>query len=563
MKFVLTHNKSISSPRFSFDCFSNTSHSDSSNMTTSSNGTSRKSVSRCHSDTSTISSKTEQQQRDAVNRSAECVNVNSSRQQQQLLKLSFFNSPNSPINQHNFNDPAMAERISQEARKISRQFAVSTDSSFEDLNNVSQSLIDNSTDSINDDFRDMKVDLKDIKVEPGTTSEEDALISNKIAIFQKQLKRIKQEQVSIDVDTYEPVQVKVEEPSPIKIPDTPSPPSSKQPKVKKEKLEMEGMLNNLKSLVAAGKNEEAKRQLGKLSEMLASQQEPKTIQVQPMVREGTFEIDKKTGKRIYVNGPRPQQPKSTNNKSNTDNILEKLQSMINTDSSLEVHNVQLMDSISASPIVVLVQKDMSTPLKYPRVPAMVSQHRPTSVVRALEGKKVTAATPQRTSNSAQPSTMPRNSLTTPRPSAVGQGKLHPYDQRLSQQKAGNVRKSLMTTMDKSPKDKSMSKTATKSASSAPARPASVRRSVSMKASVQINTSSVAASKPTSTVRPTTVSAKKIAEAVNLGRPSAATTPFKPSSAIKARSASTRIGDGSGKATFVRPKKPTFDHGSLV
>lgn len=550
----LNNNKLSCYYRFNFDCFSNTSHNDS-NLTSSTSGGNRKSVSRCHSDSSTISSKTEQRHNDFVNRSAESINVATNKnKQQQLLKLSLFNSPNSPINASNFNDPALMQRISQEARKISRQFAMSNDSSFEDLNNVSQSLIDNSTDSINDDFRDMKVDLRNMKIkrEPPDTPDgrPGTPISDKIAHFQEQLKRIKQEQDHeyIDVDAY---QVKLEEPSPIKIPDTPTPPKRATKCVKKEKLEIDGMLNDLKKMVSAGNNEEAKRQLGKLSEMFASHQEPKTIEVPPMVREGTFEIDKNTGRRIYTNPNRPHRTPARSN--TTEDLLEKIQSFINPD-TVEVHNIQNIDSLS-QPIVVLVQKDMSTPLKIPRISHIGTGLKPTSVVRALENKKNT--TPCRVSSTQ--STTARHSFTAPRP-VISQGKgLHPYEQKLStQQKAVTVRKSLISTMDKSPKDKS-SRTAKVAPST---RPVHVRRSVSMKASVQINTGQQNCAKPTSNVRPNSLmSAKKIADSVGLSKTS--TTPFKPSSAIKARSSSTRIAHSDGSKALMRPKKPAFDHGSLV
>lgn len=483
---------------------------------TSSPGGARKSVGRCNSDSGAIIAKTEQRQNDFVNRSVESVNAPSNnRQQQQLLRLSFFNSPNSPINSNNY--PSMADRISQEAKKISRQFAVSrsTDSSFEDLNNISQSLVDNSMESINDDFKEMKVDKIDIKSEP-----EGSPIANKIAMFQEQLKRIKQE--TVDVENYE-FRVKIEEPSPIKIPDSPSP---EKPSIKKEKADIDIMMTNLKDLFAAGKKEEAKRQLGKLSELLTSQSEPKTIQVQPMIREDTFEIDKSNGKRIYNNNKnmiRPNQSQTPAKKAPKANeLLEKIQSLIDPEDvkAVEIKNDQ---------IVFTVQKDLSTPMKNPRLSTFSTATKPTNMVRGTPMTK-----------SVQ-NAGPRNSFTAPR-------QVRPYEQKLGAQRANPAKKTLQ--MDKSTMEKSPN---TKTAKVAPTqlRPATVRRSVSYK-------ESSAASKQPILTRPSTV--KKTAEVANsnLTRPATTTSSsMKQPSSVKSRSTSTKV-------SSMRPKKqPASDQGSLV
>lgn len=522
---------SIFQNRFSFDCFSNNamnSSRDNNNMTTSSSGNrERKSVSRCHSDSSTITAKTEQLNNDFVNRSVESVTIPSTKsQQQQLLKLSFLNSPNSPIN-------------SKEAKKIvSRQFAISTDSSFEDLNNISQSLIDNSMESINDDFKELKVDKIEIKSESEPEpAEQETPMANKIAMLQEQLKRIKQE--SIDVDNYE-FTVKVEETSPIKIPDTPS------PKVKKEKADISEILKNMHDLSLKGKDDEVRRQLAKLSELLSSNntESKTTIQVQPMIREDTFEIDKNSGKRIYnKNLIRPNQQqqqtpvKKTTTTNQTEDLLEKIQALVLNRDNVEFQAVQVGDSTTSQPIVVLVPKDLSTPAKNSRVSNFGTAHKPTSVVRALDSRKI--ATPRNSNVSSNAA--PRHSFTQPRP--VGQTK-HPYEQKLSNVRQ-NVRKNLDSKMnDGSPKDSKVSKSSKPTATVAAAK---VQRSSSFNS--------------TTKQRPSTVCSDKVP---NQTRIKSSASMKQPSAVVKPRTITTTTTSKNGNNEIRRPKKFTSnDQGSLV
>lgn len=116
---------------------------------------------------------------------------------QQLLKLSFYNSPNSPMNDSSstFN-ASMSDSVFHEAKKIATKYSASDnikDMSLEDINNINPSWIDTSNVSETDiDLKNMKINMLPEKQQHVSTSNLDS------AWLKAKLKdiKIKQEQLS-------------------------------------------------------------------------------------------------------------------------------------------------------------------------------------------------------------------------------------------------------------------------------------------------------------------------------------------------------------------------------
>lgn len=404
-------------------------------------------MSRSHSDSSAISVKSNGAAAKA-NRSVEQVAV---RQQQQLLKLSFFNSPNSPMNCPSYNNTPFADSMSSEARKISQKFANSRDLSFEDLNNVSQNLVDSSLTDC--DLQDMN--LKILKTLPASTPS-----SDKIAMLQERLKTMKQE--------FDPV-VKIEDFSP------PSKFNKDDVGANLEnapKSELDCLLDKIKFLSNNGQLDEAKKHLHRLNELMGKHggvaEVKNTLHVQPIIRQDTFDIDPETGKRKYDSN----EIDAAKTESNI--LLEKL---------VELFKAQNLQPLgigdgAGTNYVVMVPASVATPVKKPmRSFSTCSKQKPQSAMKTVDSRK--HATP------LKPSSVVKrlSTFTTPRPVPASKAG-HPYDQKQSiQSRAGGVRKSLM--MEKSPQvPKSKGTTMTPSKLLPPRNPsAAPRRSVSMKASI--------------------------------------------------------------------------------
>ncbi|CRL04841.1 CLUMA_CG017894, isoform A [Clunio marinus] len=451
---------------FSFDCFS----MDSSQLSSSSNKNqstknsslnselSHKTVNRSQSDSSSTGNSKLCHEKLIKNNSADSIQKKS----QPLLRLSFYNSPNSPLKCSSFNNNSDADNISVEAKKIAKKFALSKELSNEDINNISSQLVDI---SLNDsDFQDLNLKVLDNKNSTVVPSPPSA---DKIAKLQMQLQRIKKE---ADNEVPVPVKIKQEKLSPIKHED----------KIKEEEIdnkEFEGILQNLRNVMSLGNKDEAKKHLNRLNELIGKDEKPSneaknTLHVQPIVRQDTFEIDADTGNRSYKNSTTPQ-------KNGSEEIVKKLSEILGS-SAVEVHSLDLgKHAMNQTKLVVVMPT--STPMKKPQRPSMSmsTSKVPTSAIKALEKKR--PLTPMR--NSLTSDRLKRlSSATAPRPVTNS----NPYAQKLG---VGTVRKSLMGSMEKSPHNlKSSIDGSRKTMTGTP------RRSVSMKASIP----QVSVSKPSPT-----------------------------------------------------------------
>lgn len=336
------------------------------------------------------------------------------KRQQQLLKLSFYNSPNSPLNSTSFLNSTVADNVLKEAKNIAKKFGDFSELSFEDLNNISQHLIDASGDlsAIDLDFQDMKINIPNEKHEQHITSSPDKIKLN------EQLMRIKKE-----VDAEESEKTEIIE--------------GNNESAKTEESDVEDLWQKLKSVINEGNKDEAKKQLLRLNEALGrkpQQAEPKsTMEVQPIVRQATFEIDPQTGERkdVAVKEPAPSLV--------TDDLLRQLAALL-TGQAAGVHAIDLkaQDTAVAKLAVVIVPTPASTPIKNPR-PAV---SRTQSAIKPPSEKKQATPLKRLTQTSR------RTSFTNPRP--VVPSRVQPYEQRTMHAAAGAVRKSLMGSIDKSP-----------------------------------------------------------------------------------------------------------------
>lgn len=495
-------------------------------------------VSRSQSDTSTISSKSD--------RPASKANIsvdNIPTKAHQLLKLSFLNSPNSPLHHSSFNQTSKADKALIEARKIALQFADARDLSFEDLNNISQQLIDSSDLSITDvDLLAMKVKIVN-KNRSGPPSPS----SDKIAMLNEQLMRIKQEKNPDDV----PVKIKVEKSDddvkvksvikkekeevknvPIIIEPTPEVIviDDCQASGDKPASELDGLLDNLKSMINDGNKDAARKQLQRLNDMIGKQKESNeaknTLHVQPVVRQDTFEIDEGTGKKKYKPNTEPTQ------KTENEDLIEKLAKLLGAQ-SFDFRSLNLGGGDSGAKVVVVVPSHAATPAKKQKEAPATSLHAK-SALKAIDPKR--AATPlKRLTHGNRPST-----FVTPRPMTAS--KAQPYEHKTATQpRVSSVRKSLIGAIEKSPQVQKP-----KVSSTTGPRVSLVRRSVSMKASIPSNQPSK--SSPAKTVPRPSTGAPYMSSATSQRRDShIAGTPVRPSTSARSIPAS--------RARTLSEKKP--------
>lgn len=464
-----------------------------------------------------------------VNRSVDNVPSN---KQQQLLKLSFFNSPNSPMNCSSFNNTQLAENVFQEAKKISKRFADSGDSSFEDLNDVSQQLVEVSDTSL-DEFQEMNVHSFKDNSQPTSNPSAD-----KIAMFQERLKSIKQE-----TDRDSPPLIK-QEPKEEKF--SPSAHNGGGDAVVKNDDELDSILQNIKSTFSHCNKEEAKKQLQRLNELLgkqsASPEQKNTLHVQPIVRQDTFDIDPITGKRKY-------NPNNGNEKTETNGVMEKLVQILGAQ-SLDVHSIDLGGGAhGGTQLVVVVPNTVATPAKKPPPRHTLSMtQKPQSAMKALENRK--HATPMK----LPPHVKRLSSLTAPRPA--------PPTKSTNDQKSrvGAVRKSLLHSMEKSPQAQKPRASMTPAKAPTPrVSLAPPRRSVSMKAAIPaVQVTNASPMKPTAP-KPSTGAPY----AASVGRRlSQAPSPFVRPSTTASRIAPTRKFNSQFK-TPSNVRKDNNNDGSLV
>lgn len=514
---------------FSFDYFSNGSSIDSSALAQSHNGSlssaasQKTTVSRSHSDSSTISCKS--------NEAAEKVNrsVDTAPSSKQLLKLSFFNSPNSPMNCFSFNNTPLAESMSQEAKKIAKRFTDSGDSSFEDINDISQVEL---SDSSMDEFQEMNVHTFEKKPNPALPPS-----AEKIAIFQERLNSMKQE---VDLD------------KPIKLEKLSPSAHDGNGDAGNEVSELDAILQSIKSVYNNGNKDEAKKQMQRLQELLGKQSassEPKsTLHVQPIVRQDTFDIDPATGKRKY------NSTENENNKTECQNdVMEKLAQILGAQ-SLDVHSIEFgLSNSSGTKLVVVVPNPVSTPVKKPLRKGLVQK--PVSAMKARENKK--QSTPMK---QALTSVSKRfSSFTTPRPVPSSKA-TNPLSM---QSRAGAVRKSLLNSMEQSPQGQKPRASMTPVKAPTRASNAVPRRSVSMKAAIPAV--QVTKSTPAKTAAPRPSTGAPYAPTANR-RLSHAPSPFVRPSSTAARIAPTRKIDPKSGLQFKTPgliRKIVSDKESLV
>lgn len=404
---------------FSFDCFSNVSSGPpASHESTLSEATSgHRNVGRSHSDSSTVSSKSAQPAV-RVNRSVDDMR----KRQQQLLKLSFFNSPNSPMYSSTFMNSTIADNVYQEAKSIAKKFGDFGDMSFEDLNNVSQHLIDASGgfSETETDFQDMKINI------PNETRELHSPSSYDRIKLCAQLMRIKKEVESDDTEAETDENTEELE----LVPETDSP-------AKTDESDVEALWQKLKSVINEGSKDEAKKQLLRLNEALGKkplQPEPKiTMEVQPIIRQATFEIDPLTGNRKEEIKEQAQTVVS-------EDLLRQLSALLNGQSA-GVHEIDLgaKNAVASKLAVVIVPAPVATPTKNMRLTAPIAS-RTQSAIKTPSAKKQGTPLKRLTQSSR------RVSFTNPRPSAPSYGE--PCQQKTLDR--ADVRKSLMGTIDKVP-----------------------------------------------------------------------------------------------------------------
>ncbi|XP_070491378.1 putative leucine-rich repeat-containing protein DDB_G0290503 [Chironomus tepperi] len=458
------------------------------NDSESSGSTKTKTLKRCQSDSSTASTNEDTSRYSSVD------NIFSSKTNQ-LLKLSLLNSPNSPLHSSSRTalDGSLIETVCQEAKKISEKLSSFNEMSFEDLNNISQQLVDTSAISaVDTDLEQMKISFlennPEISTQTPSSTNNNEKSSNIFENIQEKLNQIKKEKVEFDVKP-EPVEVKEE-----KI-DTPQ----------KTDREVDDILQNLKTLMKNNNKAEAKKQLKKLSDLLGGGDSAKTLQVQPMVRQDTFEIDQKTGKRKYLNNNSKHEESEAN--SNTE-LIEQLAKLFGAQ-SLDVGSLNVSNDTNQTKYVVIMPNvtPAVTPVKQninSRRSVSFSTQRPSTAIKGIENKKL--STPMKPSTSVTSSAVRRSSFTAPRTFTKAP---HPYEQKLNM---GTVRKSLMDKMDKSP-SKSNANAANKNLPPRP--PSNVRRSISLKANIP----TIKFSEPSPTKnRPTTMTAPKTT-GTNPSRPS--------------------------------------------
>lgn len=438
------------------------------------------------------------------------------------------------MNCFSFNNTTQAENMSQEAKKIAKLFTDSGDSSFEDINDISQVAL---SDSSMDEFKEMNVHTFEKKPKPLLLPS-----AEKIAIIQERLNSMKQE---VDLDK----PIKLEKWSP-RVHDG-------NGDAEGNDSELDAILQNIKSVYNNGNKDEAKKQMQRLQELLGKKSattEPKnTLHVQPIVRQDTFDIDPVTGKRKYNSNENENKTECQND------IMEKLAQILGAQ-SLDIHSIDFgLSNNSGSKLVVVVPNSVSTPLKKPLRNGLIQK--PVSAMKARENKK--QSTPLK---HALASVSKRfGSFTTPRP--IPSSKTN--NPLSMQSRAGAVRKSLLNSMEQSPQGEKPRSSMTPVKVPTRASNAVPRRSVSMKAAipaVQVTMSSPAKtslSANVATPRPST--GAPYAPTANRRLPQAPS-PFVRPSTTAARIAPTRKLDVKSGSQFRAPgliRKIVPDEKSLV
>lgn len=331
----------------------------------------------------------------------------------------------------------------------SRRFSDYRDLSFEDLNNVTQPLIDS---SMNDaDLQDMKIQI----ISDGTLPQY-SHTADKIAMLSKKLTRIKQEVdpvIKVEALTLE----KSEESSEAAGTSPESAETSPEIEVvqapTENKPDLDSMLKNLKSQINDGNKAEARKQLERLNQLLGRQNEVNTSHVKPRVieREATFEIDRSTGEKKEADD-------GANKKTENDDLIEKLSKLLGNQVGIHSLNLGADDALGGKLLVVL-----PAAIANPVTPR--SAHAVQRTQSAVKSKDTTT-TPLKRLAPGAPRT---NAYTTPRLSTRA---AHPYEQKLSN--TGAVRKSLMTAIESPQKKNPNPISKARPSSAAP------RRSVSLK-----------------------------------------------------------------------------------
>lgn len=350
------------------------------------------------------------------------------------------------MNSASFVNSTIAENVLKEARNIAKKFGDFGDMSFEDLNNISQHLIDASGDMsiIDTDLQDMKVNIPNDHREQHSTSSPNKTKLN------EQLMRIKKEVDAEDTEQTEDIDELKNEPT-------------------TDGTDVEALWLNLKSVINEGNKEEAKKHLLRLNEALGKNtQQPEkknTMEVQPIIRQATFEIDPVTGQR-KEGIKEPVQPVVN------DDLLRQLAALL----SGHVAGVQAVDLVAKdAPVgrmaVVIVPTPAATPTKSQR-PVLPASSRPQSAIKPPLDKKL--STPLKRLTQANR----RVSFTNPRPIPA---RAQPNEHK-PLERAGLVRKSLMPPAEKSPQVSKAKVGATSSVKPVPRPSASAapRRSSSLK-----------------------------------------------------------------------------------
>lgn len=440
---------------------------------------------RCQSDSSTTSE-------DQKSRFSSVDNLNSGKTNQ-LLKLSLFNSsPRSPLHSSSRTalDGSLTDSVYLEAKMLSEKLSSLNNMPIEDLNNISQHLIDTSNISLADaDLEQLRISFLENNPDAANKSPNK---SEKTETIQEKLTRIKKENVcdkEVNPEVIEIKQEKVEQPlSPIK------------PTISKSEKEVDDIFQTIKSLMKQNKKDEAKKHLNKLSELLGSSEPKSFLEVQPMVRQDTFEIDPSTGRRKYNNNCNDNDSSKSdeNDISTNGDLMEQIAKLFGAQ-SLDVGSLNLSGNNETKLVVIVPQINTpaATPVKQgtsSRRSVSFSSQRPSTTLKVLENKKLT--TPMKASSTLKQNAVRRSSFTAPRQVNKGPS---PYDQKLSM---GAVRKSLMISMDKSP-GKPVSPRKPPSSSRQPSA-SNVRRSISLNQkipSLKISEASPSKNRPASMIAP--------------------------------------------------------------
>ncbi|CAO1390337.1 unnamed protein product [Diamesa serratosioi] len=383
---------------------------------------------------------------------------NPQKKSQQLLKLSFYNSPNSPMNDgsSSFN-ASMSDSVFHEAKKIVKKYSANDnikDISFEDINNINPSWIDTS------DVSETDVDLKDMKINVLPSSEKQQHVSTSnldSAWLKAKLKdiKIKQEELS-------PTSTEIQTPDiPIKTEKDVSPEKKTLPKPKND---LDSMFNDLKTMMSEKNHPDAQKLLNKFQEMIAAdttseisstgspvnENVPKPVEPpHGIVRQGTFDVTPSENSEKHTEETHSE----PSNQALSDDIMEQISKLL---SSANLNTIPLKAGVgnATNPtyIVVMPQiESLRTPIKPGRRSVSLSMaKKPEAALRAIENKRLFSNTPMKSSlainNNKIPSTATRrNSFATPRPS------VRPVPLEQKQPIGGCVRRSIaMSLNNKSP-----------------------------------------------------------------------------------------------------------------